>query len=99
LCYTGGNIVLEREVINMKWFKDVFLASFEVGTRKISEKQAEIFKKYLKQSYEKDNAEYFTDCINGISIKLQDSLVFNGCYYDKKGRHTKYYHEYYLTIE
>lgn len=82
----------------MKWFKEVFLPSFERGTKKISEKQAEIFKKYLSESYEKDNGEYFTSVIDGISITLQDSLVFNGCYYDKKGRHTKYYHEYYLTI-
>lgn len=35
----------------MKWFKEVFLKSFEVGIEiRISEKQFRIFEKYLKES-------------------------------------------------
>lgn len=35
----------------MKWFKDIFLKSFEIGKElRISEKQFRIFEKYLKES-------------------------------------------------
>ena len=75
----------------MKWFKEVFIPSFKKGTTRISEKQADIFKKYLKDSHEQFNAEYFTDTLNGLTIVLQDSLVLKG--------YKQYYHEYYLTIK
>jgi hypothetical protein len=85
----------------MKWFKEVFLPSFEdCQGKRISEKQGMIFEKYLDpENYSHDNAEYFSKIVNGRKIKLQKSATFNGCYYDKRGRHTKYRDEYFLTIE
>lgn len=84
----------------MKWFKEVFLPSFEdCKGKRVSEKQGQIFEKYLNFDYSNDNVEYFTKVIDGKKIKLQKSSVFNGCYYNKSGRHTNYKTEYYITIE
>ena len=84
----------------MKWFKEVFLPSLEdCKGKRISEKQGMIFEKYLDFDYSNDNAEYFIKIINGKKIKLQKSSVFNGCYYNKSGRHTNHKTEYYVTIE
>ncbi len=85
----------------MKWFKEVFLPSFEdCKGKRVSEKQGQIFEKYLDpERHSNDNAEYFSKVINGKHIRLQRSSSFNGCYYDKSGRHTKYITEYYITIE
>lgn len=84
----------------MKWFKEVFLPSFELcDGKQITEKQAQIFIKYLKDCKESDNATYYTGNIDCKSIILQESSVFNGSYYNKKGRHTTYRNEYYLTIK
>lgn len=84
----------------MKWFKEIFLPSFEdCKGKRISEKQGMIFEKYLDFEDSKDNAEYFSKVVNGRKIKLQKSSVFNGCYYNKTGRHTNYRNEYYVTIE
>lgn len=84
----------------MKWFKEVFLPSFEdCKGKRVSEKQGQIFEKYLDFDYSNDNAEYFKKVIDGKKIKLQKSSVFNGCYYNKSGRHTSYKTEYYITIE
>lgn len=83
----------------MKWFCEVFLQSFpDCKGKRISEKQAEIFIRYLSNSSELDNAFYYEDKINRRNIKLQESLVYNGCRYTNKGRHTSYKKEYYLTI-
>lgn len=83
----------------MKWFCEVFLQSFpDCKGKRISEKQAEIFIRYLSNSSELDNAFYYEDKINCRNIKLQESLVYNGCRYTNKGRHTIYKKEYYLTI-
>lgn len=84
----------------MKWFKEVFLPSFEnCEGRRVSEKQGEIFRKYLDFSKEQYNAEYYTKEIDGKIITLQMSSVFNGCHYNKTGRHTDYRTEYYITIK
>lgn len=83
----------------MKWFKEVFLSSFEnCKGKRVSEKQGMIFEKYLDFDYSNDNAEYFIKVVDSRKVKLQKSSVFNGCYYDKKGRHTNYKTEYYITI-
>ena len=61
----------------MKWFKEVFLPSFEdCKGKRISEKQGMIFEKYLDFDYSNDNAEYFIKIINGKKIKLQKSRNF-----------------------
>lgn len=84
----------------MKWFKEVFLPSFEdCKGRRVSEKQGMIFEKYLDFEKEIDNAYYYSKEINGKKIRLQVSSVFNGCYYNKSGRHTSYRTEYYIDIE
>lgn len=83
----------------MKWFCEVFLQSFpDCNGKCISEKQAEIFIRYLSNSSELDNAFYYEDKINCRNIKLQESLVYNGCRYTNKGRHTSYKKKYYLII-
>lgn len=46
----------------------------------------------------KDNAAYYSKIVDNRKIRLQVSSAFNGCYYDKKGRHTIYKTEYYITI-
>ena len=84
----------------MKWFKEVFLPSFEdCKGKRVSEKQGMIFEKYLDFEKGRDNAEYYSKVIDGKKIRLQKSSVFNGCYYNKTGRHTNYRNEYYVTIE
>lgn len=83
----------------MKWFREVFLKSFdECKGKRISEKQAEVFIRYLPDSFESDNACYYTGMIDRKNIKVQESLVYSGCRYTSKGRHTIYKNEYYLTI-
>ena len=83
----------------MKWFKEVFLPSFEnCNGRRVSEKQGMIFEKYLDFESERDNATYYSKVVDNRKIRLQVSSAFNGCYYDKKGRHTNYKTEYYITI-
>lgn len=83
----------------MKWFRDVFLKSFdECKGKRISEKQAEVFIRYLPDSFESDNACYYTGMIDRKNIKVQESPVYSGCRYTSKGRHTIYRNEYYLTI-
>ena len=83
----------------MKWFREVFLKSFdECKGKRISEKQAEVFIRYLPDSFESDNACYYTGMIDRKNIKVQESPVYSGCRYTSKGRHTIYKNEYYLTI-
>ena len=44
----------------MKWFKEIFLPSFQKGKElRISEKQFNIFKKYSNESYERGYTEHF----------------------------------------
>lgn len=76
----------------MKWFKEVFLPSFaECKDRCITEKQADIFMKYLKNIKEDDCATTYSDVIEHKRITLQDSLEWAG-YKTLK-------HKYYLTIQ
>lgn len=83
----------------MKWFREVFLPSFEdCKGKRISEKQAEIFIKYLPDSSEFDNAFYYKGTVDERSIEVQESSAYNGCRYTSKGRRTIYRNEYYLTI-
>lgn len=57
----------------MKWFCEVFLQSFpDCKGKRISEKQAEIFIRYLSNSSELDNAFYYEDKINCRNIKLKN---------------------------
>lgn len=83
----------------MKWFREIFLPSFEdCEAKRISEKQAEIFKRYLSDSSESNNAIYYKGTVSNRTIKVQESLVYNGCRYTNKGRRTSYRKEHYLTI-
>lgn len=83
----------------MKWFREVFLKSFdECKGKRISEKQAEVFIRYLSNTSESDNASYYEGRVDGKNIKVQESPVYSGCRYTSKGRHTIYKNEYYLTI-
>lgn len=81
----------------MKWFKEVFLPSF--GTckdRRISEKQAEIFKRYMNGTIsENECSDTYTDKVDGKQITLTDSIEWAGW---KNGKPMKT-HRYYLCIE
>ena len=67
----------------MKWFKEIFLPSFEeCNNKKITEKQAIIFKKYLNF----ESVKRYSSIINGKIIILE-------CF-----PHLKWI-EYYLTIK
>lgn len=80
----------------MDWFLKTFLPSFgKCQGKRISEKQFNIFRKYLdKNEYIVNTSndrytEYFDYLIVGKRIRLQDSLV----------GYKPYWHEYYLTIK
>lgn len=75
----------------MNWFINTFLKSFEdCVDKRISEKQANIFRKYLKEVKEHECSTDFTDVIDNRQILFQDSTEWVG--YRKLG------HRYYLTI-
>lgn len=90
-----------KETKYNEWFRNVFLLSF--GTcehKKITEKQGQIFEKYLEEELENwkhSNAYYYSGIISGKKIRLQESSVYNGC---TKG-HTKtlYKSVYSVTIK
>lgn len=70
----------------MKWFKEVFLPSFEQGKEvNISEKQFRIFEKYLKNEKEVGYLYTIYDIIDGLKIE-----AYEWCTVGK--------HRYYLTI-
>lgn len=70
----------------MKWFKEVFLPSFEQGREvNISEKQFKIFEKYLKHEKETDYLYTVYDVVDGLNIEASE-----WCTVGK--------HRYYLTI-
>ena len=70
----------------MKWFKDVFLPSFEQGKEVIiSEKQFRIFEKYLKNEKEVGYLYTVYDIIDNLKIEASE-----WCTVGK--------HRYYLTI-
>ena len=57
----------------MKWFKEVFLQSFEIGKElNISEKQYRIFEKYLKNETEDGYLIKIFDTIDGKKIVAYD---------------------------
>ena len=71
----------------MKWFKEVFLASFEKGKElNISEKQFRIFERYLKNSKESGYLYIVYDVIDGMQIEAVEWSCIGK-------------HRYYLTIK
>lgn len=79
----------------MKWFKEIFLPSFEnCNDRKITEKQANIFMKYLKNVKENECSTEYSDTIDERKIVLTDSIEWHGW---KNGRPNKE-SRFYLTI-
>lgn len=89
-----------KETKKNEWFRNAFLVSFGFCENKsISEKQADVFKKYLKENsnnYKNTNAYYYYGIISGKKIKLQESSVFDG---STKGHKTLYRYDYSLTIK
>lgn len=53
----------------MKWFSGVFLQSFKDGETRISEKQFDIFCKYLHTVYEMGYTEYHEGIINNKRVR------------------------------
>ncbi len=57
----------------MEWFKNVFLASFKKGETRITEKQFNIFMKYLKGNYyENGYISGKKDIIDGLKINAYE---------------------------
>ena len=67
----------------MKWFKEVFLPSFETGKElNITEKQFEIFERYLKHSKEDGYLYTVYDEFDGMKIEAYEwSCVGKHRYY------------------
>lgn len=84
------------------WFREIFLTSFgKCYHKQISEKQGEIFERYLEEEPENwrhANANYYSGIINGLFIRLQASGAYNGTTYTATGRKTLYRTVYSLTI-
>lgn len=79
----------------MKWFKEVFLPSFGLcKDKRITEKQACIFMKYLKSVTEYECCTNYKGILYDKNIFLQDSIQWAGW---KNGKPQKR-HVYYLTI-
>lgn len=77
----------------MKWFKEIFLKSFEdCRGRRITEKQANIFIKYLpnREDLFGFNATYYSGLIDNREIRVQESSTCCG---------RSYRQEYFLTIK
>lgn len=82
------------------WFTEKFLPSFGMCDGKhITEKQANIFIKYLKNERDSFKSRIYWDYVNGFLVELQESSIFNGSCYDSKGRHTLYKTIYSMTIK
>ena len=84
------------------WFRETFLPSFgKCHHKPISEKQGEIFKRYLEEvpeNWKHANADYYSGIVNGLFVKLQASGAYNGSMYTVTGRKTLYRTIYSLTI-
>ena len=67
----------------MEWFKNVFLPSFKTGETRISEKQYNIFMKYLHvDEYETGYVRGKKDTIDGVKINAYEwSSVYGLQYY------------------
>lgn len=91
---------MQSKVIKNKWFCGQFVPSFGIcKNRQITEKQAEIFMRYLDQvSLRKTGSDYhgYTEC---YEIILQVSSVYNGSGYNSNGRYEKYRCVYCVTIK
>lgn len=92
---------MEKIRTRNKWFLETFLPSFGLCKGKqISEKQGEIFRKYLnEEDYTSRNAYYYSGIANGLLVKLQQSWAYNGSTYTCTGRKTLYRTVYFLSIK
>ena len=91
-----------RNTKNNAWFRETFLTSFgKCYHKQISEKQGEIFERYLQEEPENwrhANASYYGGIINGLFVRIQVSGAYNGTAYTSTGRKTLYRSVYSLTI-
>lgn len=92
---------MEKIKTRNKWFLETFLPSFGLCKGKqISEKQGEIFRKYLnEEDYSSRNSYYYSGMANGLLVKLQQSSAYNGSAYTSTGRKTLYRTVYFLSIK
>lgn len=65
----------------MNWFINTFLSSFKKGETRISEKQFNIFMKYLKNEYETGYISGKKDTINGLKINAYEWGCISGRQY------------------
>ena len=65
----------------MKWFINVFLKSFNNGETRISEKQYNIFCKYLKERFSSGYIEGFTGVVDGKTVKAYEWNCVTGRQY------------------
>lgn len=91
-----------RNTKNNAWFRETFLTSFgKCYHKQISEKQGEIFERYLQEEPENwrhANASYYGGIVNGLFVRIQVSGAYNGTAYTSTGRKTLYRSVYSLTI-
>lgn len=91
-----------RNTKHNEWFRETFLNSFgECLHKQISEKQGEIFERYLEEdsnNWRHANSSYYKGIVNGLYIRLQASGAYNGTAYTSTGRETLYRTVYFLTI-
>lgn len=88
-----------RNTKHNAWFRETFLTSFgKCYHKQISEKQGEIFERYLQEDPENwrhANASYYSGIVDGLFIRIQASGAYNGT---ATGRKTLYRTVYSLTI-
>lgn len=65
----------------MKWFTDKFLPSFKDGETRISEKQFNIFCRYLKDTYERGYTEYHSGKVNNKLVRAYEWNCITGTQY------------------
>lgn len=70
----------------MKWFTEVFLLSFKLGETRITEKQFNIFARYLPEEVETSTSLNYKGIINGKKVWAQEWACKTGT-------------RYYVTIE
>lgn len=91
-----------RNTKNNAWFRETFLTSFgKCYHKQISEKQGEIFERYLQEepeNWKHANASYYGGIVNGLFVRIQVSGAYNGTAYTATGRRTLYRSVYSLTI-
>lgn len=92
-----------KETKYNKWFREIFLPSFgECKGKQITEKQARIFEKYLKEeedNWKHSNAFYYSGIICGKKVRLQESRCYNGTGYNSNGRVALYREIFFVTIK